>query len=200
MSTAALACVAALALPAATAGSTSAPGWIVLFDGRSTAGWTMTGPGGFSVQDGALVSDGGMGLLWYERRRFRNFELEVDWKVARRCDNSGIFVRFPGRPRTPADAVRSGYEIQIDDCDPNGPKYRTGSIYAAAPAARLASRPVGQWNRYLIRVVGQHYTVLLNGTRVTDFDGARGMIGYVGLQNHDAESHVSFRRVRVRLR
>lgn len=197
---AALACLLALVVPAATAHGSRQPPWIVLFDGRSTAGWTMTGPGGFSVQSGALVSDGGMGLLWYERRRFRNFELEIDWKVARRCDNSGIFVRFPGRPRTPADAVRSGYEIQIDDCDPNGAAYRTGGIYAAAPAARLASRPAAQWNRYLIRVVGQHYTVILNGTRVTDFDGARGMVGYVGLQNHDAESRVSFRRVRVRPR
>jgi hypothetical protein len=47
-------------------------------------------------------------------------------------------------------------------------------------------------------VVGQHYTVFLNGARVNDFDGSRGIAGYVGLQNHDPGSRVSFRRVRVR--
>ena len=158
----------------------------------------MTGPGRFTVERGALVSHGGMGLLWFDRRRFRDFELEVDWKVADRCDNSGIFVRFASRPRTPLDAVNSGYEVQIDDCDPRGPQYRTGSIYDHAPARRLTSRPAGRWNRFHIRVVGQRYTVSLNGARVTDFRGTRARAGYVGLQNHDAGSRVSFRRIRAR--
>jgi Domain of Unknown Function (DUF1080)/WD40-like Beta Propeller Repeat len=172
--------------------------FIDLFDGRSTDGWTMTGPGGFVVENGALVSEGGMGLLWYDRRTFRDFELEVEWRVDQRCANSGIFLRFPSRPRTPQDAVAAGYEVQIDDCDPRGLEFQTGSIYDFAPAARLASRPAGQWNRYEIRVVGQHYTIVLNGERVTEFDGARGAFGYVGLQNHDPGSRVSFRTVRVR--
>jgi len=188
---------AALAVLAANT-ATAREGWIELFDGRSTAGWTMTGPGRFTVEGGALVTHGGMGLLWYSRRRFGDFELEVDWKVADRCDNSGVFVRFGGRPRSPWDAVRSGYEVQIDDCDVRGLAYGTGAIYEHAPAARIASRAAGQWNRYHIRVVGQKYTVVLNGERVTRFDGARGIVGYVGLQNHDAGSRVSFRRVRVR--
>jgi Domain of Unknown Function (DUF1080) len=194
-----LALVLALA-PAVSAATAprAAAGWIPLFDGRSTAGWTMTGPGRFTVERGALVTHGGMGLLWFERRRFRDFELEVDWKVADRCDNSGIFLRFPGRPRSPLDAVSSGYEVQIDDCDLRGRAYRTGSIYDHAPAARLASRPAGRWNRFHIRVVGQRYTVVLNGARVTEFKGARARVGYVGLQNHDAGSRVSFRRIRAR--
>jgi hypothetical protein len=170
----------------------------VLFDGRSTAGWAMTGPGAFRVRGGALVSSGGMGLLWYTRRRFRDFELQVDWRVAERCDNSGVFVRFPARPRSPGDAVDGGYEVQIDDCDPNGPAFRTGAVYGFAPAARLASRPAGTWNRYTIRVVGQAYTVVLNGVTVTRFTGERALAGYVGLQNHDPDSRVSFRRVRIR--
>jgi hypothetical protein len=34
---------------------------IELFDGQSTEGWTMTGPGGFTVEGRALVTQGGMG-------------------------------------------------------------------------------------------------------------------------------------------
>jgi hypothetical protein len=186
--------LAVAAFPAAAA----PPRWVDLFDGRSLAGWRMTGPGSFTVEGGRLVTHGGMGLLWYERRRFANFELEVNWKVNQPCANSGIFVRFPERPTSPLDAVSGGYEVQIDDCDPDGPIQRTGSLYDVAPARRPASRAPGRWNRYRIRVVGQHYAVFLNGARVNDFDGSRGLAGYVGLQNHDPGSRVSFRRVRVR--
>jgi hypothetical protein len=195
--------VLALSLPSASAASggavarPSAEGWITLFNGRTTAGWAMSGPGRFRVQRGALVSSGGMGLLWYTRRRFRNFELMVDWRVAEQCDNSGVFVRFP-RPRSPGDAVSSGYEVQIDDCDPRGLSHRTGSIYDHAPAARLVSRVAGRWNRFRIRVVDQHYMVFLNGALVTQLHGVRARVGYVGLQNHDPGSRVSFRRIRAR--
>ena len=97
-----------------------------------------------------------------------------------------------------ADAISGGYEVQIDDCDPRGVSHQTGSIYDHAPAIRLASRPVGRWNRFHIRVVGQRYTVFLNGARVARLDGARAALGYVGLQNHDPGSRVSFRRIRAR--
>jgi hypothetical protein len=176
----------------------AAAGWIQLFNGQSKAGWRMTGPGQFTVEHGSLVSRGGMGLLWFSRRRFRDFELELDWKVRDRCDNSGVFLRFPRAPGSPLDAVNSGYEVQIDDCDPRGLAYRTGAIYDHAPALRSASRPAGQWNRYRIRVVGQRYTVVLNGKRVANFSGERSRVGYIGLQNHDPGSRVSFRRIRAR--
>jgi hypothetical protein len=193
-----VALVVVTAVPATTVGA--APrATIELFDGHTLSGWRHSGPGRFTVERGALVSHGGMGLLWYSLRRFGNFELQVDWKAADRCNNSGIFVRFPGRPASPLDAVNTGYEVQIDDCDQRGLKYQTGAIYDFQAARRLASRPAGQWNRYVIRVVAQHYTVVLNGERVTEFDGTRGRVGYVGLQNHDPTSRVSFRRPRVRL-
>jgi hypothetical protein len=194
---AALAAVLAVVPSAAGSGQAGAQDWVSLFDGRSKAGWTMTGPGRFHVRNGALVSSGGMGLLWYSRRRFGDFELQVDWRVAERCDNSGVFVRF-SRPSSPVDAVATGYEVQIDDCDPRGLSHRTGSIYDHAPAMRLGSLPAGRWNRYSIRAVGQSYTVFLNGNRVAQLDGMRGRVGYVGLQNHDPGSRVSFRRIRVR--
>jgi Domain of Unknown Function (DUF1080) len=199
--------VALLALGAAAAATSaaqpgaanrSATGWITLFDGRTKAGWAMSGPGRFRVQRGALVSSGGMGLLWYTKRRFRNFELMLDWRVAEQCDNSGVFVRFPGRPRTPVDAINGGYEVQIDDCDPRGLSHRTGSIYDHAPATRLVSRAPGRWNRFRIRVIDQHYMVFLNGALVTQLHGDRARVGYIGLQNHDPGSRVSFRRIRAR--
>jgi len=108
------------------------------------------------------------------------------------------FVRFPEKSDDPWYSVTHGYEIQIDDCDKKGLKFQTGSAYDQFAATKLASKPAGEWNKYQITIVGQHYTVVLNGEKVNEFDGARGVEGYIGLQNHDPISRVSFRSVKVR--
>jgi hypothetical protein len=173
-------------------------GWIDLFNGKDLTGWTHIGPGSFAVEGGALVSHGGMGLLYYGERTFRDFTLEIEWKVKSRCNNSGVFVRFPEKSEDPYYSVNHGYEIQIDDCDKKGLMYQTGSIYSFHPASKLASKPEDEWNKYEITVVGQHYTIVLNGEKVNEFDGERGREGYIGLQNHDIISRVSFRKVAVK--
>ena len=172
--------------------------WIELFDGKDMTGWKHIGKGSFTVEDGALVSQGGMGLLYYETQSFRDFTIEVEWKVKNECNNSGIFVRFPEKSDDPRYSVTHGYEIQIDDCDKKGLKFQTGSAYDQFAATKLASKPAGEWNKYQITIVGQHYTVVLNGEKVNEFDGVRGAEGYIGLQNHDPISRVSFRRIAVR--
>jgi 3-keto-disaccharide hydrolase len=172
--------------------------WIELFNGKDLTGWKHIGKGSFIVEDGALVSQAGMGLLYYEAQSFKDYTLEVEWKVMNKCNNSGIFVRFPEKSDDPWHAVTKGYEIQIDDCDKNGLKVQTGSAYDQFAATKIASKPAGEWNKYEITIVGQHYTVVLNGEKVNEFDGSRGAEGYIGLQNHDPISKVSFRRVRVK--
>jgi len=138
-----------------------------LFDGQSMVGWRMAGPGKFVLvkYDKSLQSQGGMGLLWYTKKKYKDFVLKVDWKVSRRNDNSGVFVRFSDPDNDPMIAVNTGYEIQIDDMVmPDGnPLHKTGSIYNfAAPSNAAASKPVGQWNTFEIEVTGQKYSVLLN--------------------------------------
>ncbi|HSF25246.1 MAG TPA: DUF1080 domain-containing protein [Blastocatellia bacterium] len=172
--------------------------WLDLFNGKDMTGWRMAGKGNFTVEDGALVTHGGMGMLWYEGRKFRNFTLQVEWKANHKCNNSGVFVRFPDKSDDPWYAVNNGYEIQIDDCAEKGLMFQTGSIYSFHPATKVASRPAGEWNVFEITVVGQRYTVKLNGEKVNEFEGERATEGYIGLQNHDLISRVSFRRVRVK--
>lgn len=172
--------------------------WIELFNGKDLTGWKHIGKGSFEVEDGALATRAGMGLLYYETQSFRDYTLEVEWKVKDKCNNSGIFVRFPEKSDDPWYSVIHGYEIQIDDCDKKGLKNQTGSAYDQFAATKLASKPAGEWNKYQITIVGQHYTVVLNGEKVNEFDGTRGAEGYIGLQNHDPISQVSFRSVRVK--
>ncbi len=172
--------------------------WQMLFDQTSPSldGWKMSGPGAFVMaSDGTIKSTGGMGLFYYAEAQFEDFELEVEWRVEQRSANSGVFVRFPDGT-DPWAAVEGGYEIQIDETS-DGNRH-TGAVYSfAAPSAR-ASNAVGEWNRFNIRAHGQLYQVRLNGQLVTEFVGSRATRGHIGLQNHDDNSVVWIRQVRIR--
>jgi hypothetical protein len=114
-----------------------------LFDGETLNGWKMAGKGSFVVlqKENVLQTQGGMGLLWYYKRKFKDFTLELEWKVSSKRDNSGVFVRFPNPGDDPYVAVRHGYEVQIDDlAQPDGkPIHGTGAFYdfAALPVSPL---------------------------------------------------------------
>jgi type 1 glutamine amidotransferase len=173
------------------------PGFVDLYNGKDLTGWEMTGPGEFvREEDGSLRTEGGMGLLWYKEKKFKDFVLEVDWKVEKADSNSGIFVRFPNPPKSPWDAVNQGYEIQI--ADSYDPPHRTGSIYSFKAPTAFASRKPNRWNTFRITVIGQKYTIELNGVKINEFTGERGEDGYIGLQNHLPADKAWFRTVRVK--
>src|SRR5919199_135526 len=112
------------------------------------------------------------------------------------------FIRFSNPNNDPMIAVNTGYEIQIDDMAmPDGnPLHKTGAIYNfAAPLNAAVSKTVGQWNTFEIEAIGQKYSVKLNGKKVIpEFIGNRNTEGYIGIQNHDTNSHVSFKNIRIR--
>jgi hypothetical protein len=183
-----------------------------LFNGRDLSGWEHVGPGGFTVEEGLLTSQGGMGLLWYTRRTVGDAVLRVVYRVRRPEDNSGVFIRIAGPPPDPWFAVHHGYEVQIlatgDDW------HATGCIYSMTPVTARPEKPPGEWNAMEIVMRGERVTVFVNGVQVTDFvtgqevpprtrdyepeRGPRPAHGYIGLQNHDAASVIQFREVSVR--
>lgn len=177
-------------------------GYVPLFDGTSTEGWSQAGPGGFTLADGTLTSYGGMGLLWYSAREFHSYSLKLDWSMAG-DDNSGVFIGFPPSD-DPWSAVDNGYEIQIDATDT--PDRTTGAIYgfrSADLAARDAAlNPPGEWNTFEILVRGENVQVFLNGVKINDFtntDPARSLRqGHIGIQNHGDGDEVSFRNIRIK--
>ena len=50
-----------------------------------------------------------------QKRYTKILHSKLEWKVSDESDNSGVFVRFPDPDNNPNNAVREGYEIQIDD-------------------------------------------------------------------------------------
>lgn len=182
-----------------------------LFNGRDLDGWEHVGPGGFTVVDGCLQTEGGMGLLWYTRETFGDCTLRVVYRTTRREDNSGIFIRIAAPPPDPWFAVHNGYEVQINAGQDEW--HRTGVIYSMTRTSLEPDRPPGEWNTMDIDLDGERVRVTLNGVLLTDFDpsqpvpprqrdyeperGPRPARGYIGLQNHDAASVVRFREVSV---
>ena len=182
-------------MPAPPPDSHHQPAELLLSDGTSLDGWKMCGPGEFVI-DGGLKATGGMGMVWYADKSFKDFELTLEWQVEDAANNSGVFVRFPNPGDDPWVAVHQGYEIQV--CDTAPEKHNTGSVYSFQAGTHIPTKPVGEWNEYIIRVVGQHYTIYINSEKVNEFDGDRSTEAYIGMQNHDDASPVRYRNIKVR--
>ncbi len=166
-------------------------------------GWNHYGPGHFELdpKTGVLKSQGGMGLLWYSRKKFKDFVLDLEFKCSQKNTNSGVFVRVPEVPVSD-DYIYHSFEIQIYDAGEG--IHRTGAVYDAQAPSKDASRPTGEWNHFRITFIADRLTVELNGQKVVDWKAEpRGKVrdfareGYIGLQNHDSLSPVYFRNIYI---
>jgi len=118
-------------------------------DANMRANWT--------VVDGALVFSG-KGKSLCTAKDYADFDMYVDWKIKPRGD-SGIYVR--GSP-------------QIQIWDPNQHKIGSGGLYNnkkkenPSNPSKIADNPIGEWNTFRIRMVGEKVWVWLNGELVVD--------------------------------
>lgn len=189
-----------------------AENWKPLFDGKDLNGWEHVGPGRFTVDDGMLKTEGGMGLLVYTPQQFGNTTIRVVFKTSGQTDNSGIYIRMPEKAHDPWYGVHNGYEVQIDGA---GDEWHcTGAIYSLSKVTKRAQKPSGEWNTMDITLNGQETIVYLNGEKVNDFTGSQPVpprkmwfepvrgprpdAGYIGLQNHDGRTKISFKEVLVK--
>jgi hypothetical protein len=180
-----------------------------LFNGKDLTGWRMLGPGRFTVEDGMLKTEGGMGLLYYTGQKVGNQTLRVVFKTTGDHDNSGVFIRLPEPPIDQWWAVNNGYEVQIDA---GGDDWHcTGAIYSISKVTKRTQKPKGEWNTLEIQFDGPVTRITLNGELVNEytegqpvperkqwFEPARGRrpdSGYIGLQNHDGRTTVFFKEV-----
>lgn len=185
--------------------------FVPLFNGKNLDGWRHVGPGSFTVENGLLKTEGGMGLLWYTRGKIGNAVIRVVFKMTGAKSDSGVFIRIPEKPTDPWMPVNRGYEVEIGDWP--GSYSRTGDIYSFTRARIRPVKPVGQWNTMEITIAGSRTIVDLNGVEVTDFKegqpvppkkhtwepdrGPRPRSGYIGLQN-EAGPPVYFKQVSLK--
>lgn len=183
-----------------------------LFNGKDLTGWKMTGPGNFVIEDGMMKTQGGMGLLFYEKEKFGNAVLKVVFKTTGPRGNSGVVIRMPEAPADPWYGVHNGYEVQIESAGDEW--HSTGSIYSISKVSSRQQKAPGEWNTMEIELRGPVTSITVNGVKVNEYRegqpvperkmwyepvrGPRPDVGYIGLQNHDAASIVYFKEVSVR--
>ena len=204
----------------AQATAQQAAGWISLFDGTSTTAWRGYNkselPAGWQVVEGALtrVAEGGDIIT---RDKYDNFELSLEWKIAK-GSNSGIF--FHVVEDTARAMYMSGPELQVLDNtvhqDGLEPRTSAGSNYALHAPVRAVTKPAGEWNQTRIIVSGSHVEHWLNGVKVVAYElwsddwqqrvaaskfkawpgYGLAKTGHIGLQDHG--DWVAYRNIRIR--
>ena len=153
----------------------------------------------WKVEDGVIVFDGAGQNLCTEKE-YGDIEMFCDWKIKEKGD-SGIYLR--GSP-----------QIQIWDpfTSPNyatGEQWGSGGVFNNKFATKdplvMADKPIGQWNTFWIKMVGDRVTVKLNGITVADHvtmenywerDKPLYPKGTIELQNHG--NTLYFRNIYIR--
>jgi hypothetical protein len=147
----------------------------------------------WTVKDGVLEFDG-KGFSLATLRDYEDFELLVDWKIVNPRGDSGIYLR--GTP-------------QVQIWDPEQHKIGSGGLYNnqknPSKPAMIADNPIGQWNTFRIKMVGERVTVHLNDKLIVNqvvlenyWDRSQPIFpsGQIELQCHGDPIH--FRNIYIR--
>lgn len=215
--------------PGATCGAPPSDA-IILFDGNSLDEWVSAQdhtPAQWIVSNGAMMVNKGHGVGNIEtKRRFKNYQLHIEWKIPENITgtgqargNSGVFLASTG----PGD---DGYELQVLDSY-NNKTYVNGqaaSIYKQSAPLVNANRKPGEWQAYDVVWTAPTFnadgslktpayvTVFFNGVLVQNHYELKGQTLYIGkpfykaydtapikLQAHgDKSEPISFRNIWVR--
>jgi hypothetical protein len=192
-----------------------ADAWTPLFNGKDLDGWSAAGAKGrpgFTVEDGAIRTQPGSGILWYSREKIGNATLRIIFRMSNSEGNSGVFIRIPSAPPDEDFAIHHGVEVQIDDRDNEW--HSTGVLYSLTKALARPSKPAGEWNTMDITLVGLRTIVKVNSALVTDYDGVstvpartqpwepergpRSESGFIALQHHDDRAVIYFREISIK--
>jgi hypothetical protein len=152
-------------------------GWVLLWNGKDSEGWT-DGAGAAlkpeALADGSINPAGVKGGMAYTKERYGNFVFACDFKVSKGC-NSGVFFRTANLK----DPVQTGFEIQVFDSAGKEKvgKHDCGALYDIAAPTKNAAKPAGEWNHLEITANGPKVSVVLNGEKVVETDLDQGTEG-----------------------
>lgn len=153
-----------------------AAGWELLFDGKEISqnwrGYKQDDvPTKWEIEDGTIFfnpNNYGTGGDIISRETYGEFEFSLEWKVAP-ASNSGIFYHV-----VESDDYKNTYdtgpEMQVLDNDRHGDakikQHRAGDLYDLMESRVENVKPVGEWNKILIKVKGNNLEHWQNGELV----------------------------------
>jgi hypothetical protein len=174
-----------------------------LFNGRDLSGWVGEG---YKVEDGSIVCTP-KGKNLYTEGTYSSYILDFDFKLEPGTNN-GLGIHFPGH----GDGAYTGMELQV--LDNTAEKYKDlkdyqfhGSMYTLKAAKKEGLKPVGEWNKQRVSVLGSNIKVVLNGIEILDADleklsaehpkheGVKRRSGHIAFLGHGDK--VSYRNINV---
>lgn len=152
------------------------------------------------VENGEIVNDG-KGVFLTTENNYRDFDLLVDWRMVQANTDSGIYLR--GLPQVQIWDPSNAKEVK------NGADKGSGALWNNKGDGKWplvkADKPVGEWNTFRVRMVGERVSVWFNGRMTVDnaplenyWDRQKPvpLTGPIQLQTHGGE--MRFRNVLIR--
>jgi len=207
-------------------------GWVLLFNGKDFTGWRQCNgtamPQNWIIEDGAMKvftaegkkpGQGSNGDIVFGDKKFKNFELSIDWKAGK-MGNSGIFYNVR---EVPGQAIYyAAPEVQVldnvDAIDNKIASHLAGSLYDMIAADPKTVHPAGEWNTIVILIKNGKVAHTQNGVKVLEYElwtpawdalvanskfktfpgFTEGIAkeGYIGLQDHGYP--IWFRNIKIR--
>lgn len=160
------------------------PKWISLFNGKDLNGWFIRGKATWTVNDGILTGEGGMGHI-YTDASCSDFEFKGMFRISDQGakSNSGLYFRA-NPPADNPDGFPRGYEAQI--CH-NQDAY-TGWLWKpgkpTGKAIELLTKN-DEWFEYRIKVVGNQINFWVNEKLVMTYTDDEYKSGHFAIQGHN---------------
>jgi serine/threonine protein kinase len=147
--------------------------WVSLSGPAAPKYWRGLGmtnfPAGAWKHDGSnLTASATARTLLVTREKFKDFELQFDWKAESNTLSAVLFALHEPRPKQPLKA----FKIPLgDDAKAAAPNQATGALAGlAAPAAGKRLKPLGEFNATRLIVLGNEVVLLLNARKILEFD------------------------------
>lgn len=181
----------------------------LLADGHHS-GWSFQLPAGvdphtvWSWQDGVLRCEGQPIGYLYTDRHFTDYELTLEWRGDPKAGpgNSGVLLRVQEPhevwPKSIEAQLHSGNAGDIWNIDKFPMMVAAERTNGRHTAKLLPSneKPLGEWNRYRIRLVGGSLELEVNGQIQNTADWCEQIAGAIALQSEGAV--IEFRNVILR--
>jgi hypothetical protein len=177
--------------------------WVSLFNGSDLGGWTKIGNESWTVENGLIHGKGltkDYGYLQTEKP-YKDFQLSLRFKCVG-DGNSGVFFHTAFKPGTAE--ITQGLQFEID-CTM---MHHTAGVYGDGRQWIVWPSPenegvvrMGDWNDYLLEVVGNRYRSRLNGVQMVDFTDPKpgAPDGAIALQLHaGGRGNMEFKDVWIR--
>ncbi len=165
------------------------------FNGKNLDGWVVPKPNNdnWTVSKKILTvksDDTRKGKTLWTEKSYKDFLIQADYKNVSGVVDSGIFLR------SDKDQIQIGISGSLKR-DLTGSPYIPGKGYPKE--ADLSSLKKDDWNTLKIKVVGNSYTVWLNGAEVMNYT-SEGIAdeGPIGIQLHPGnEMCIQYRKILV---